>query len=342
MHPLLATRRLFLYLVSWTPILGLLVNLSRAAGAPALDAVVVLGPALIVFAFICLSPWYICRVRPLRLPAIPGLLVTFTVAAAVGSLARVGTAAVIAGALSRPAGLGPISGVLFGIGVLLYMLSTGLHYAVLSAEASREAERRTAEARTLAREAELHSLKLQLNPHFLFNSLHSISALATLDGPRARDMCIRLADFLRTSLGLGDRETIPMREEIALARRYLDVAAVRFSERLRVEADIGADCEDCGVPALLLQPLVENAVKHGVAGLIEGGSIGLTARRQASGVTITIENAFDPDDPPRPDLGVGLANVRRRLEVRYGAEAAMEAGAQGSVYRVVLRLPCAP
>src|SRR4051812_7494090 len=119
MHPLLATRRrLLLYLLTWTPILGLLVNLSRAAGAPALDAAVVLGPALMVFAFICLSPWYICRVRPLRLPAIPGLLVTFTVAAAVGSLALVGTAAVIAGALSRPAGLGAISGVLFGIGVL--------------------------------------------------------------------------------------------------------------------------------------------------------------------------------------------------------------------------------
>ena len=343
MHPLLATRRrLFLYLLSWTPILGLLVNLSHATGAPTLDAAVVLAPALIVFAFICLSPWYICRVRPLRLPAIPGLLVTFTAASAVGSLALVGTAAVIAGALSRPAGLGPISGVLFGIGVLLYMLSTGLHYAVLSAEASREAERRTAEARTLAREAELHSLKLQLNPHFLFNSLHSISALATLDGPRARDMCVRLADFLRTSLGLGDRESITIREEVALARRYLDVEQVRFGERLRVEADIDADCEDCGVPALLLQPLVENAVKHGVAGLIEGGSIRLAARREGSGVTIVIENAFDPDDPPRHDLGLGLSNVRRRLEVRYGRDAAMEAGAQAAVYRVVLRLPCVP
>src|SRR4051812_28161368 len=214
MHPLLATRRrLFLYLLSWTPILALLVNLSRATGAPTLDAAAVLAPALMVFAFVCLSPWPICRVRPLRLPAVPGLLVTFTVAAAVGSLALVGSAALMSGALSRPAGLSAIAPVLFGIGVLLYMLSTGLHYAMLSAEASREAERRTVEARTLAREAELHSLKLQLNPHFLFNSLHSISALATLDGPRARDMCIRLADFLRTSLGLGDRDTIPMREE---------------------------------------------------------------------------------------------------------------------------------
>ena len=92
---------------------------------------------------------------------------------------------------------------LFGMGVLLYLLSVGLHYAALAAEASREAERREAEARTLAREAELQSLRFQLNPHFLFNSLHSISALATVDGAQARVMCIRLADFLRSSLGLG-------------------------------------------------------------------------------------------------------------------------------------------
>src|ERR1041384_4742961 len=97
-------------------------------------------------------------------------------------------------------------------------------------------------------------------------------------------MCIRLADFLRSSLGLRDRESIPIREELALARSYLDVEHVRFGQRLRVEADIDPNCEDCGVPALLLQPLVENAVKHGIAGLLEGGAIRLVARREGAGV----------------------------------------------------------
>jgi len=101
---------------------------------------------------------------------------------------------------------------LFGMGALLYLVSVGLHYAALAAEASRQAERGAAEAHTLAREAELVSLRIQLNPHFLFNSLHSISALATLDGARAREMSVRLADFLRTSLGLGNRESIPLGE----------------------------------------------------------------------------------------------------------------------------------
>jgi two-component system sensor histidine kinase AlgZ len=342
MHPILETRRrLLLYLLAWTPVLALLVNVSFAAGAPWPDALGVFTPAVGVFAFICLSPWPICRARPLRLAAVPGLLVTFTVAAAVGSLALLGTTAVMVSALSRPGVLqGGMVGIVFLIGMLIYLLSTGMHYAMLSAEASREAERRAAEARTLAREAELQSLRLQLNPHFLFNSLHSISALATIDGLRARDMCLKLAGFLRSSLGMGERESIAIREEVELARSYLEVEQVRFGERLRVEAEIDPACENCGVPPLLLQPLVENAVKHGIAGLLEGGTIRLAARREPGAVAITVENAFDAEAPPRRDLGMGLMHVRKRLQVRYGAEASFDAGAAGGVYRVVLRVPC--
>jgi two-component system, LytTR family, sensor histidine kinase AlgZ len=343
MHPLLMTRRrLLLYLQAWAVVLALLVNISAAAGTPWLEALTVFAPAVFVFAFICLSPWPICRARPLGPAALPGLLVTFSVAASVGSLALVGTAAVMAAAISRPGVLrGQIVGVVFVIGVLIYLLSTGLHYAMIAAEASRDAERRAAEARTLAREAELHSLRIQLNPHFLFNSLHSISALATIDGGRARDMCIKLAAFLRSSLGLGDRASIPIREEVQLARSYLEVEQVRFGDRLRVEAEIDPACEACGIPPLLLQPLVENAVKHGIAGLIEGGEIRLTAQRDGGAVAIIVENAFDLEAPPRRDLGIGLTHVKRRLEVRYGSEATFDARPFGAVYRVALRLPCA-
>src|SRR5215212_2349409 len=124
MHPILATkRRLLLYLLAWIPILGLLVNVSRAAGTPTLDAIAVFAPAVAVFAFICLSPYPICRARPLRPAAVPGLLVTFTVAASVGSLALLGTAALMSAAISRPTVVtGGIVGVVFLIGVLLYLL----------------------------------------------------------------------------------------------------------------------------------------------------------------------------------------------------------------------------
>ncbi|HUP02582.1 MAG TPA: histidine kinase, partial [Bryobacteraceae bacterium] len=157
---------------------------------------------------------------------------------------------------------------------------------------------------------------------------------------RAREMCVRLAGFLRSSLGLSDRANIPLREELALARSYLEVEQVRFGARLRVEEEIAPDCEACGVPALLLQPLVENAVKHGIAGLVDGGSIRLTARRRGSAVEIALENAFDPEASAPSKTGIGLSHVRRRLEVRYGGQAELAAGASGTVYRVELRFPC--
>jgi LytS/YehU family sensor histidine kinase len=271
----------------------------------------------------------------------------FIAGSVAASLIFVGAARAAAAALARAPALKGIDSrlerelpLLFGMGVLLYLLSAGLHYAALAAEESRNAERRAAEARALAREAELQALRMQISPHFLFNSLHSISALATMDGARAREMCLQLAGFLRSSLGLADRETISLGEELALARSYLDVERVRFGARLQVEERMEAGCEACAVPALLLQPLVENAVKHGVAGLTEGGWIRIEARRIGTGVCIVIENGYDPEAAGSGRTGMGLAQVRKRLLVRYGGEAAMEAGGKDGVYRVELRIPC--
>ena len=342
MHPLLATRRrLLLYLLAWTPILGLLVYTSALAGYPAWAALAVYTPSCTVFAFVCLSPWQICRTRPLRLAEAPSLLTMFVAVGAVGSLMLVLLADGIAYLIQRPEMFRPgWLAVLFALGILLYLLSTGIHYSFLAADAAVASEKRAVEARGLAREAELQSLRLQLNPHFLFNSLHSISALATLDGARAREMCLRLADFLRSSLGTGDHELIPLRDELALARSYLAVERVRFGDRLRVEETVYPDCEDCGVPPLVLQPLVENAVKHGVSGMLGGATIRLAARRTEAGVEIAVENAFDAETPAAERTGRGQENVRRRLRVRYGATATFEAGARDGVYRVELRLPC--
>jgi hypothetical protein len=339
MHPLLASyRRLIAYLLVWAPILVLLAWLTpETPGRHWPAAVALLAPVCVLYAFFCLSPWPICRAWPLRPGNLEGLVATWIAASAIGGLILAAAARLAQYLPGAPILRLPL---LFALGSLLYLLSAGIHYAVLAAGESRAAERRAAEARTLAREAELQALRFQLNPHFLFNSLHSISALTTVDGPRAREMCIRLADFLRSSLRLGNCETIPLKEELALARSYLEVEQVRFGARLAVHERIGPGCEDCRVPALLLQPLVENAVKHGIAGLVEGGAIRLEAQRRGAAVTILLENAFDPQSAAGRSLGLGLENVRRRLRVRYGEEAEMEAGPSGDRYRVSLRLPC--
>jgi LytS/YehU family sensor histidine kinase len=274
----------------------------------------------------------------LQLSAITRIGSTWAAAAACAGALLAALASFAARLFNQPIQNLPL---LAALGAILFLLSAGLHYTALAAEASRAAEQRAVEAGSLARDAELHALRMQINPHFLFNSLHSIAALATQDGPRARDMCVRLSEFLRGSLGLASRDDIPLSEELALARSYLSVEQVRFGARLKIAEDIAPDCENCGIPALLLQPLVENAVKHGIAGMLEGGEIRLTVARREDQVVVTLENPFDPDAPAPTRLGMGLAHVRRRLEVRYAAQARLQAAAHNGIYRVELQFPCA-
>jgi LytS/YehU family sensor histidine kinase len=215
---------------------------------------------------------------------------------------------------------------------LVFLLSVALHYVLLALESSQRAE-------VLSREAELKALKAQINPHFLFNSLNSISALTSADPGKAREMCVRLSDFLRNSLRLGERTSVPFSEELALTRTYLDVEQVRFGQRLRVKHDVDPGCEHCDVPPLLVQPLIENAIKHGIATLTEGGEIEFSVRKERDSLRITVENPFDPDAPATRKTGFGLVNVRNRLQARYGADGKLDIQIDDHRYRVMLSFP---
>jgi two-component system sensor histidine kinase AlgZ len=341
MHPVFRSRTTFLlYLAAWIP-LGAMLGfvLSKSAPLNWEESASITAPLTLVLALISLSPWYSCRFLPLGSTPVWKLLLNHLLAAGVVGGASLVVARVLAAVFAtgfpgldqrfqqgRP--------VLGSLAILLYLLAIALHYALLAVRSSRESE-------VLAREAELRALKAQINPHFLFNSLHSISALTTIDPAKARDMSIRLSDFLRSSLRLGERVTIPFSEELALARTYLDVEQVRFGERLRVVENIESECGDCEVPPLLVQPLVENAIKHGIATLVDGGEISMRGRRTADTLRFVIENPFDPEAPSTRKNGIGLANVRNRLEARYGNAARLEIEVEGERYRVVLSLPCA-
>jgi LytS/YehU family sensor histidine kinase len=227
------------------------------------------------------------------------------------------------------------------MGVLVYLLSVAVHYLVLALETAREAELRGVQARVLAREAELRALRAQVDPHFLFNSLNSISALTSEDPAAARRMCLLLSGFLRRSLALGARDRITLEEELALVADYLAIEKVRFGPRVDVRQEVGEASLICAVPPLLLQPLVENAVRHGLAHLLEGGTIRITARRKGGRLSIAIENPRDPERPTRRGEGVGIANVRDRLRSLYGDEASASFRADDASYRVDLNLPAA-
>ena len=364
MHPILArVERLRVYLAAWLVVAVLLAAVVTRQGLGWLEALTLLLPMCLVYGFACLSAWYVCRATPLTSPGPPKpvtlgrasgggsgvlrVLASSTLAAVIASglwvaLMRLWVSAVVllppfAESGIRYAAHEPL---LYAAGVLLFLLALTVHYLLLAFELAREAEQRQLRMEVLAREAELRALRAQLDPHFLFNSLNSISALTAVDPMGARRMCMLLADFLRDTLSVSSRDRIPLVEELALADRFLGIEQVRFGDRLRIERHVDGAAAQCRVPPLLLQPLVENAVTHGIAGLLEGGVIRLDVSRRDGRLSIAIENPRDTESPRPARHGVGLDNVRQRLLAMFGGTARLDTRADDGRYRVELALPC--
>lgn len=335
MHPVFRKQRWFAaYLCLWALIAAMLAALLHLPGALNWREIAILcGPLCLFYAFVCLAPWYMCRQFPLGSSGI-GMMISYHLGAAVLATALwVALGRVVASLSGIESRLDPEIPHLVVVGLLLYLLSVALHYMALAVEASRQAA-------IDAREAELRALKAQINPHFLFNCLNSITALTTSDPGRAREMCIRLADFLRNTLGLGERESVAWHEELDLAQAYLDVEQVRFGSRLNVEVDVDEACADCLVPPLILQPLIENAVKHGIATLVEGGTIQLRSHVRDGLLEVSVENSFDPESPAPRRSGLGLRNVRTRLERRFGPAGRLTAHSNDGRFRAEFAVPC--
>lgn len=347
MHPILDDRRrLAIYLLAW-----LLIGMLLIVGLPSDDtwttAVAFFLPLCFVYAFIGLSAWYVCRAFPIGAGSgVWNVVLVQMAAAAVASAVWVALGLIWAAALDAliaEAGAQLLylqqRRLLFVLGALLYWLEAACHYLVIAFQASREAETRAVEQSLLAREAELRALRAQIDPHFIFNSLHSISALTTTDSTAARRMCLLLADFLRDTLRLGSSSRISLADEWSLAERFLAIEQVRLGSRLNVTRETDPQVVDCPVPPLLLQPLVENAVVHGIAQLVEGGTIRMTANRQGSTLTITLENPCDPDRLRTRGVGLGLELLRRRLLSEFGVNDAVRAEEQSGRFRVEVRIP---
>ena len=348
MHPILGhVRRLALYLLAWVPLAALLAYLLDVTGGlNRVEAIAFAFPLCLIYAFICLSAYYSCRATPIGRSTVSRLVFTHGTGALAASGLWILTAKFLSYSFSKTTYLSNINThfahqvpLLIGTGVLFYLLSIDLYYVLMAVDASREAEARALQAGILAREAELKALKAQVNPHFLFNSLNSISALTTSDPAKAREMCVLLGDFLRRTLGLGEKSAIPLEEELSLVHSFLAVEKVRFGARIKMEENIDKEAMSVPVPPLLLQPLVENAVVHGIANLVEGGWVRLDVKASNGVLSVVVENTFDPDAPPKRKSGVGLANVRQRLAARYGNQASLDVKAGGASFRVAIILP---
>lgn len=347
MNPIFSEGRLRLYLAAWVPVglfLTVLLRLTSERSWP--EAAALALPLTLVHAFLCLGSWPLCRATP-----VPGS--TFgriAVAHGSGALLSSGLLTVLGGAwamvLAHMASDPAITArywfsapLVFAVGMLLFVLTASVHYLLLAFETSRAAEQRALELQILARDARMKTLTAQVNPHFLFNALNAISGLAGSDPTSARTTCAMLAGYLRGSLSLGERERITLGDELGLVRHYLAIERVRFGDRLRTQERIGPGSLEVVVPPLLLQPLVENAVTHGIAHSIEGGTVGIATRTEAGRLIIIIDNPADAARPRRSDGGLGIANVRDRLATLYGAQGSIAIEEAGGSFRATLTLP---
>jgi len=203
-----------------------------------------------------------------------------------------------------------------------------------------EQEQRAAALAVEAREAQISALRYQVNPHFLFNTLNAIAALVREEPDKAEEMVVQLSDFFRRSLAVNPMEDLTLDEEVDLQRLYLDIEQTRFSDRLRFEVSLEGDSARAKVPALLLQPLVENAVKHGVARSERPTVICIHAREDGNALEIVVENDAQTVGRRTDGANVGLRNVRDRLQSRFGDAASLITGetAEGG-FRNTVRLP---
>ena len=226
-----------------------------------------------------------------------------------------------------------------GTGVFIYGLIILTYYLFVSLSNLSEKKAKEAKLESLVRETELKMLRSQINPHFLFNSLNSISSLTITDPEKARDMVVKLSEFMRYALSRKDEQPVTLQNELENLRLYLDIEKVRFGEKLTTEETIEPDCLDFKIPVMLLQPLYENAVKHGVYESTESVRIRTQAKITEGYIQISISNNYDPAPSLKRGTGTGLLNVTRRLELFYGNKASIKTLKENGIYTVNLYIP---
>jgi two-component system, LytTR family, sensor kinase len=209
-----------------------------------------------------------------------------------------------------------------------------------STEEENENLKRRTDAERLAKEAELFKLRQQLAPHFLFNSLNSISALIVSRPEQARKMIQQLSDFLRGNLKKEEQQWVPLSEELQYLELYLDIEKVRFGHRLSTNIICDDKCMELKLPPMLLQPIVENAIKFGLYDTTDAVTIAIRARLDGNYVRIEVENPFDPETSrPKKGTGFGLSSIQRRLYLLFARPDLLETRVTDNLFTTIVRVP---
>jgi two-component system LytT family sensor kinase len=228
----------------------------------------------------------------------------------------------------------------FGIALLMTEMVTTMSLLWYSQKETKNIEERKMDAERLTREAELFKLRQQLQPHFLFNSLNSINALITIRPEEARKMIQQLSDFLRGTLKKEDQLWVNMSEELQYLKLYLDIEKVRFGHRLSDEIVCEENAKSMKLPPMLLQPIVENAIKFGLYDTIGDITIRIQARAKEHYLEIIVENPFDPEtSQPKQGTGFGLNSVNRRLFLLFARNDLLQTSTEKNLFITTVKIP---
>ncbi len=227
----------------------------------------------------------------------------------------------------------------FLIGILYYIAIVSINYVIIYYNNFQEKVLKEVELKGLVKEAELNALKYQINPHFIFNSLNSISSLTLSNPQRAQDMTIKLSAFLRNTLVKNETQKSKLIDELNNAKLYLDIEKIRFADKFEFVEDLKPECKEVEVPNMILQPLFENAIKHGVYESLEKVNIKLSCGAEKEYFKISVENNYDPESLPRKGAGIGIKNIQNRMKLIYNQDNLVVADKSESIFKVTIYIP---
>jgi sensor histidine kinase YesM len=348
-NPLLKNFRSFsLYLLFWI-ILMFLYFIILMTGER-IDILIAVADSIIFNLILCglgLSFWYSARYISVENTRIPKIIISHLAGGFIASaiwlaLGYLIVTSVVSSSLTYKNFFYSTLSWRFLIGLLFYFLITTFYYVIIYYTGFQERMIQEAELKNLVAEAELKSLKFQINPHFIFNSLNSMSALTTIDPEKARGMILKLADFLRYTLANNEKQKNKLKEELHNIKLYLDIEKIRFEEKFDFIENVDSACLECYVPNMLLQPLIENAIKHAVYESLEKVILKLECKKENEFMKISLENNFENVNSKPKGAGIGLKNISSRLELLYNRKNLLEVKKEDNIFKVDLFIPVSP
>jgi len=227
----------------------------------------------------------------------------------------------------------------FVYGILIYAVIIMVYYLINYYRNYQEKLLEETRLKQAVQESELNLLKSQINPHFLFNSLNSINSLIIADPDKASEMLLELSEFLRYTVRRNEKEQVSLRDEMDNIRKYLDIEKIRFGDRLVIEEEISEECLGVTIPNMILQPLYENAIKHGVNESTDAVTVTTQCQRNNNFLLISIGNNYSPGNLSRKGKGIGLENIRKRLALHFKRNDLLEIRRNSFNFEVIIRIP---